>query len=199
MKPNDLYKEPVLATCHIRPLNQVFESSFPCLSQFADSPEEEYNRDAFICSTSKGVTYTVHGILTFISRSIGFCLQSLHHRFRDWTQPSATSLLLGSLADLPRSKSELMAENALLRQQLIVLRRHVKRPTFTKTDRLLLVLLARAVRTWKHALLIFQPETLLRWHRQGCAPILEIQVQSGSPQPKISKATVANICGNGQG
>src|SRR5215472_12292219 len=45
---------PVLATCHIRQLNQVFESTFPCLSQLADSPEEEYNRDAFICSTSKG-------------------------------------------------------------------------------------------------------------------------------------------------
>jgi len=107
-------------------LNQVFESTFPSLSQLADSPEEEYNRDAFICSTSKGVTYTVHGILTFISRSIGLCLQSLHHRFRDWTKPSTTSLLLGSLADLPRSKSELMAENALLRKPLIVLRRHVK-------------------------------------------------------------------------
>jgi len=116
----------VLATCHIRPLNQVFESTFPFLSQLADSPEEEYNPDAFICSTSKGVTYTVHGILTFISRSIGLCLQSLHHRFRDWTKPSTTSLLLGSLADLPRSKSELMAENALLRKPLIVLRRHVK-------------------------------------------------------------------------
>src|SRR5215472_4892937 len=129
----------------------------------------------------KGVTYTVHGILTFISRSIGLCLQSLHHCFRDWTKPSATSLLLGSLADLPRSKSELMAENALLRQQLIVLRRHVKRPTFTKTDRLLLVLLARAVRTWKHALLIVQLETLLRWHRQGFRLFWKYKSRAGSP------------------
>jgi putative transposase len=183
----------VLATCHIRPLNQVFESTFPFLSQLADSPEEEYNRDAFICSTSKGVTYTVHGILTFISRSISLCLQSLHHRFRDWTKPSTTSLLLGSLADFPRSKSELMAENALLRQQLIVLRRHVKRPTFTKTDRLLLILLARAVRTWKHALLIVQPETLLRWHRQGFRLFWKYKSRAGSPQPKISEATVALI------
>jgi pimeloyl-ACP methyl ester carboxylesterase len=38
----------VLATCHIRPLNQAFESTFPCLSLLADSPEEEYNRNAFI-------------------------------------------------------------------------------------------------------------------------------------------------------
>src|SRR2546421_5946874 len=86
-----------------------------------------------------------------------------------------------------------MAENALLRQQLIVLRRHVKRPTFTKTDRLLLVLLARAVRTWKHALLIVQPETLLRWHRQGFRVFWKYKSRAGSPQPKISEATVALI------
>jgi hypothetical protein len=45
----------VLATYHIRPLNQAFKSTFPSLSQLADSPEEEYNRNVFICSSSKGV------------------------------------------------------------------------------------------------------------------------------------------------
>jgi hypothetical protein len=169
----------VLATCPIRPLNRAFESTFPCLSQFADSPEEEYNQNAFICLSSKGVTYTVHGILTFIMRLTSMSFQSLHHRFINWTKPdTATSLMVGTLTDVARSTSELVAENALLRQQLIILRRHVKRPTFIKTDRLLLVLLARAVRTWTQALLIVQPETLLRWHREGCAPVLEIQVQS---------------------
>jgi putative transposase len=64
--------------------------------------------------------------------------------------------------DLARGKSELLAENALLRQQLILLRRQIKRPRYTKTDRLLPVLLARAVRAWRLALLIVQPETLLR-------------------------------------
>jgi putative transposase len=71
------------------------------------------------------------------------------------------------LADLLRSKRELVAENALLRQQLIVLRRHRTRPIFTRLGRLLLVLLARRVRGWRQALLIVQPETLLRWHRAG--------------------------------
>jgi hypothetical protein len=70
-------------------------------------------------------------------------------------------LLLGTIADLGRSKSELMAENALLRQQLIMLKRQVKRPACTKTDRVLLVLLAKVVRTWKQALFIVQPDTLL--------------------------------------
>ena len=48
----------------------------------------------------KGVTYTVHGILTFITRLISFCLQSLHHSFVAWTKPDTTSLLLGTLTDL---------------------------------------------------------------------------------------------------
>ncbi|HEX9131970.1 MAG TPA: hypothetical protein VF844_06735, partial [Ktedonobacteraceae bacterium] len=58
-----------------------------------------------------------------------------------------------------------------------MLKRHVKRPACTNTDRLLFVLLARLVRTWKQALVIIQPETLLRWHRQGCAPLLEAEVK----------------------
>src|SRR5215831_12674017 len=83
-----------------------------------------------------------------------------------WTKPLGTSLPLSTLADLGRSKSELIAENVLLRQQLIILQRQVKRPTFTRTDRILLVLLARIVRTWQQALVIVQPDTLLRWHRE---------------------------------
>jgi putative transposase len=109
----------------------------------------------------------VQRILTFIRWLIGLCLQSLHQRFVAWTKPDTTSLLLGTLTDLSRSKSQLVAENALLRQQLIILRRQVKQPACTKTDRMLLVLLARMVRTWKQALFIVQPETLLRWHRQA--------------------------------
>ena len=65
---------------------------------------------------------TVQRILTFMKRLTDLCLQSLHHRFVAWTKPDTSSLLLGTLTDLSRSKSELVAENALLRQQLIILR-----------------------------------------------------------------------------
>ncbi len=79
-----------------------------------------------------------------------------------WMKPRSTSLLFGTIADLAKGKSELLVENALLRQQLIILHRQVKRPACKKTDRFLLVLLARMIRTWKQALFIVQPETLLR-------------------------------------
>jgi putative transposase len=84
------------------------------------------------------------------------------------TRPAASgSLVLGAAADLLRSRSELVAENALLRQQLIVLVRAAKRPRLSHRDRPLLVLLASRVPAWRQALLIVQPETLLRWHRAG--------------------------------
>jgi hypothetical protein len=67
--------------------------------------------------------------------------------------------------DLTRSRLELVLENMLLRQQLIVLKRQVKRPALTWRDRTLFVLLCSRPRTWKQALLIVQPETVLRWHR----------------------------------
>src|SRR6266704_115675 len=113
-------------------------------------------------------------------------LQSFHHRFIDWTKPSPTSLLLGTVADLARSKTELVVENALLRQQLIILRRQVKRAACTRTDRMLLVLLARTVRSWKQALFIIQPETLLRWHRQGFRLYWKYTSRAVVAKPKIA-------------
>src|SRR5438105_1490854 len=89
-------------------------------------------------------------------------VQAVERRLEAATRPASAGLVVDALADLPRSKGELIAENALL-QQLLVLRRSVKRVQCTPTDRTLLVLLASRVRAWRHALLIVQPETLLRW------------------------------------
>jgi hypothetical protein len=106
-------------------------------------------------------------VFVSIKQPVCSCFHILQDGFLRWARPQNTSLLLGTLADLARGKSELVAENALLRQQLIILRRQSKRPVCTKRDRILLVFLAKAVRAWRQALLIVQPETLLMWHRQG--------------------------------
>jgi putative transposase len=132
-------------------------------------------------------------ILAFVTCMTNFCLHSLHHRFVVWTKPDTTSHMLGTLIDLTRSKSELVAENALLRQQLIILSRQVKRPVCTKTDRMLLVLLARMVRTWKQALFIVQPETLLRWHRQGFRLFWKYKSRTADRTSKLSPETVVLI------
>ena len=74
--------------------------------------------------------------------------------------------MIGAVSDLTRSKAELVLENVLLRQQLSVLSRQVKRPRFTRPGRWLPVVLASKLTTWRQALLILQPDTLLRWQRE---------------------------------
>ena len=92
--------------------------------------------------------------------------QCIRRRLLVATRPAVAPLAAGALADLTRSRPALVAENALLRHQLAILHRSVKRPRCTPTDRALLVLLASRVRAWRSALLIVQPATVLRWHRQ---------------------------------
>jgi putative transposase len=88
-----------------------------------------------------------------------------------------------------------MAENALLRQQLLVLRRGVQRPRCTPVDRALLVLLASRVRAWRQALLLVQPDTLLRWQRQRFRGFWrrKSQAAASARQPKISAEAIALI------
>jgi hypothetical protein len=83
-----------------------------------------------------------------------------------WMKPCTRTTVSGGMVDLTRTKTELVLENALLRQHIVVLKRHVKRPQLTGWDRAGLVCLASRCMDWKSALLIVKPETLLRWHRE---------------------------------
>ena len=122
-----------------------------------------------------------------LKRLVGTPVSVLCTRFVHWAKPLTSSLLLGTLADLARSKSELVAENALLRQQLIILKRQVKRPACTKTDRVFLVLLARVVRTWKQALFLVQPDTRLALASGALPPVLEAQIKGLFSQAQGSR------------
>jgi hypothetical protein len=87
------------------------------------------------------------------------------HHLKQWTKPVTTTLVTETLSDMTSSRADLIAENAMLRQQLIVLNRQVKRPQLTNGDRIRLVFLARCTQFWQQALHIIQPDTLLRCHR----------------------------------
>jgi putative transposase len=107
----------------------------------------------------------VNSFLSFFAQSIGFLRQAVKRRFRQWTKPVDNTLVLSTILAVTRSKSELVLENALLRQQLTVLRRQIKRPKLSWRDRTLIILLASKLRFWKQALVIVRPDTVLRWHR----------------------------------
>ena len=78
------------------------------------------------------------------------------------------SLFLALVASPFKSKSRLEAENAVLRHQLIVLRRKVQgRVRLTNNDRWFLIQLYRWFPSILNVLTIIRPETLVRWHRAG--------------------------------
>src|SRR6266540_4507668 len=111
----------------------------------------------------------------------------LQERIKLWTKPATSILIIGILSDLARNRTDLVVQNALLRQQLIVLNRQVKRPQLTNSDRFCLVFLTRFTVFWKQALHIVQPDTLLRWHRELFRFYWKRKSQG---KPKISAETI---------
>src|SRR2546430_10462128 len=92
---------------------------------------------------------------------------------------------LAVLASPFKSKLRLEAENAVLRHQLIVLRRRLHgRVRFTNNDRWFFIQLYRWFPSILQVLSIIQPETLVRWHRAGfrCYWRWKSRPQGGRPQ-----------------
>jgi hypothetical protein len=102
----------MIATCGIRSPVEAFENTQSRLLLLAGSEEGECNLKLALAHLLKGVIYTVLGILTYIKRLTSVRLQSLHQRFVAWTKPETIPLLLGTLTDLARSESELVAEKS---------------------------------------------------------------------------------------
>ncbi len=76
-------------------------------------------------------------------------------------------IVTGLVGDALRSRQELLAENLMLRQQLIVASRKVSNPRFRPHERGLLVLLSSILHRWREAVLLVKPDTIILWHREG--------------------------------
>jgi len=66
-----------------------------------------------------------------------------------------------------RSRRDLLLENLALRQQLGIFKQKLPQPRFAATDKLFWVMLSRLWAGWRRALILVQPETVVRWHRAG--------------------------------
>src|SRR5215471_2504304 len=76
--------------------------------------------------------------------------------------------LVALILSAMRSRAQLAAENLFLRKQLALYReRQVKPRLADDATRITLVALSSFV-DWRHLLTVVKPETLIRWHRQGC-------------------------------
>src|ERR1035438_9928243 len=66
-----------------------------------------------------------------------------------------------------RSRRDLLLENLALRQQLGVFKQKHPPPRFATTDRLFWVMLSQLWDGWRRALILVEPDTVVRWHRAG--------------------------------
>src|SRR5436309_2387124 len=98
-------------------------------------------------------------VLARFSRLVRSAVSFLETRLFDALRPSRVAPTLGAVRDLARSRAELITENALLRHQLVILQRQVKRPRLTTGGRMGLLFWASRLRHWwQQALRIVQPD-----------------------------------------
>ena len=122
--------------------------------------------------------------------------QGRRRRLPAATHPMAAPLAVGALADLARSESALVAENAFPRHQLAIPRCGVARPRCTRADRARPVALAGRFRAWPSAPPLVRPaeqpvrrqHQLLRghWRRRS-------RVAAPAHRPPLAPETVASI------
>ena len=79
------------------------------------------------------------------------CFLAMNEALVTVTRPAKSPALM-ALADAARTRADLIAENALLRQQLIIVTRSGKaRGKITRWDRAVLVALAAIAKNWRDA------------------------------------------------
>jgi len=76
-------------------------------------------------------------------------------------------------------------ENAVLRHQLAVLRRGVKRPRLTRIDRMVMAAASRLLPRHRWSSFLVTPQTLLRWHRELVRRKWTFRRRSRSGRPPV--------------
>ncbi len=132
-------------------------------------------------------------VIALVRRVLAWANLLFNRIVRRLLRPAGPAMPRGALTDLALSKADLIAENALLRHQLALLKRQSKRPKLKPANRLSLLLLAKISRSWREALLIVQPATLLRWHREGYRLFWKWKSHKRNSQLRISEETIALI------
>ncbi len=121
-----------------------------------------------------------------ILRRVRSCASAVWRKLAPFAEVSPT------LVDAVRSRRELLVENALLRHQIVVLRRRVPRPRLTRVDRLRPLLAACLLPGWRRAVALVQPQTILRWHRLGFRLFWRHKSKS-CPRDQVTSDTVGLI------
>ena len=102
-------------------------------------------------------------------------------------------LVLRTLSGMARSRVSLSTEIAVLRYRLSVLQRERPRPWLRPADRVLWIWMCRHWNRWRSALVLIQPETVLRWHREGYRRYWRRRSGGRGGRPRIPRTHISLI------
>ena len=115
-----------------------------------------------------GYKYTIVPVRTGIASTVG-----AQPAMRDRIAAVFSSLLymvLRRLLGMPTSRDrvaeQVRLENLVLRHQVAILRRQVKRPVYSRRDRALLAATGRLLARERWSVFLVRPETIMAWHRR---------------------------------
>jgi len=98
--------------------------------------------------------------------------------------------LLSLLLRFFNSRIQLQLEIVFLRKQLEIVTRTSPRLRLRPSDRFFMGLLTDLFDSWKEALLILKPETVIRWHRQSFRVFWKCKSRSTPGRPAIPQAQI---------
>jgi len=85
------------------------------------------------------------------------------------------------------ARADLLLENYALRHQLAVYQRRETRPRLRDRDRLIWTLLSRFWSRWRNAMVMVQPDTVVRWHHRAWKRYWSFKSRHRAPgRPHIS-------------
>ncbi len=107
-------------------------------------------------------------------------------------------LLCSALRASLRYRQHLVLENLALRQQLAVLTRQSRRPKLQPADRLFWSFLSRLWSRWRSAMVLVQPETVIRWQRTAWRRYWAWRIRRGrtpgrSPVPRDVRELIVRL------
>jgi len=106
-----------------------------------------------------------------------------------WAAASLAISILRSVLALFRNRRDQAVIELALRQQLTIYAHRHPRPRLSPLDRAFWVALSRVWPRWRSALLVVQPETVIRWHREGFRRYWRSISVPGPGRPAISAET----------
>ena len=106
-----------------------------------------------------------------------------------------TTHLLRCVLVFFRSRREQAIVELALRQQLATYAQKKSKPRITKLDRSFWVALSRFWPRWKDALVIVQPDTVIRWHRKGFRLYWRAISKRGPGRPPICEDVQRSFVG----